>query len=76
MKRPDINFEAMQAVILAELARQGIEFGQVSVHKDYGGGGEHHVVIEAFNIEQLNPKYIENTRISNQITTGATNHAS
>lgn len=71
MRQPTVDYDAIQAVILQELARQGVEFASVHVHENFSGN-ETHIVIETMTIEQINPKYVENVRVSNQITTGVT----
>src|SRR5258708_2417543 len=67
MASKTLNLEALEQVVLRELQRQGVGFAQVKADNNFGGS-ELHIIVETMTESQLNPKYVETTRISNQLT--------
>lgn len=65
MNKPTIDNEAMKQAILKELARQGVEFAQVNI--DVLSSDEIHFNVHPAKESNLNPKYVEMCRVSNQI---------
>lgn len=66
---PTIDKEAMRFAILAELARQGIEFAQVKPRENYPD--EIHFIILLHTEAQLRPDSVERCRVNNQIAEAA-----
>lgn len=70
---PEFDFEAMRGAILAELARQGVEFAEVKTRPLYPG--ETHMIILTHYEAGLMPKYVELCRVTNQLAEMASKKA-
>lgn len=66
MRKQAIDFSAVEQVILRELQRQGVEFARVRTREHFGLS-ETHIIVEVFTEQQLDPRYVEAMRISNQL---------
>lgn len=65
MDNQTLNWAAIELAVLRELQRQGVAFGHITIRHNYPS--ETHLIVETYRADQLDPKYIETTRISSAI---------
>ncbi len=67
MPKPKVDFSVIEQLVLCELQRQGVEFARVRAHENFSDFDTTHITVEVFTERQLAPKYVEATRITNQL---------
>ncbi len=74
MPKPKVDFSRIEQLVLCELQRQGVEFARVRAHENFSDFDTTHITVETFTERQLDPKYVEAMRISNQLQRHADNN--